>query len=151
MQIADSKEYRDGDVVLVRAKPLLEHWAVYDHAALIWTYDQATYTVEAGFSSIRAWVLGHWQRPYDVFRPDGADATSGVLAAHRAIEQLGEGYAFWKLPAIVRKILRRPGTVTVAQAMVCTELVTWAWAMSGFDFGSWIEYPTPDEIAEALR
>jgi len=142
--------FRDGDVVLVKARPWVR-WltgARYDHAGMVWWLRGRWYTVEAGLSGVRDWTGPHWGRYFEVFRPEWTQQVDGECAVDAALSRLGERYSFRNLIAVIWKMLRRRGVGV--QAVVCTELVAASWMAAGVNLCPGNAHPTPDELWAAL-
>lgn len=145
---------RDGDIVLVRSRWWLRWLARYDHAALLYSRNPRLegearhwYTVESGFSGVRDWPFPQ-TRAYDVYRPLCLPSVA-YDAISWAMTQRGQPYAWWHLPAVIWRMLRK--RVEVAQARVCSELVVDAFRSVGLDLCPGLPSPTPDDIAESKR
>ena len=152
---------RDGDIALIRARWWLHPLTEYDHAALVWTWQprlqgeaQYWYSLEAGFSGVRAYRLAHWPRPFVILRPV-CELRVSYDALTQAMRWLGDPYAWWHLPAVFRRIMERKrgkqNINTLSEARVCTELVVDAYRAVGLDLCPGIERPTPDDIADSKR
>ena len=137
---------RDGDIILIRARWYLHPLTRYDHAALLYSRGLARYTIESGFSGVRDWPFPQaGTRPWIILRPQ-CDASTAYDAITWAMTQRGQPYAFYHLPAVLWRMMRKRTEIAVAQARVCTELVTDAYRFVGLDITPGVNRPTPDDI-----
>jgi hypothetical protein len=145
---------REGDIVLIRSRWWLRWLCEYDHAALVWSRQPRLegevrhfYSLEAGFSGVRAYRYGHWPREWIVLRP-ACDIRVSYDAVTQAMRWLGDPYAIWHLPAVFRRMWtnRRQIRTSTDKLRVCTELCRDAYLSVGLDLTPGIARPSPDDI-----
>ena len=149
-------EWREGDIVLVRATGWLARFVRFSHAALLWKRNESWYTMEATpRRGVAGDYPGNWQRPYIIVRPRDTHEIEGALAADIALERQGEQYGlrdWW--PLLWRKIrellgLGQARRILRIQDVICSELVSDAWFWVGVDLTPGIDIPLPDDLADA--
>ncbi len=143
---------QSGDIVAVQANWLERlAGARYGHTGIVWQHNGQWFTIEAGPLGVRAWVYGHWPRPWFVLRPMHATPEQCQRAADAALGYLGQPYGWWAFLAIAWRVLwqRRRVSLARVQRVVCTELVVECYRLQGVDLcpGERADRVTPDMVS----
>jgi len=150
---------QDGDIALIRARWWLRWLCTYDHAAIVWRRQRAPdvwdyYTVEAGMTGVRSWVMGNWGRDITVIRPITPDnergRSLGYQAANEALRLQGLVYAWGHLARVIGQLLRRK-LLRIQTGVVCSEFAALAWRLVGVDLCPGVREPSPDDLHLAVE